>query len=348
MTERALLLTPSRGLGGGIERYVATLEWVMRSRGLSYRRMDLKGSGPRAHAQLLFGARDFLRADSSRTRLILAHRTLLPLGMILLRQGCVEGISVVLHGSEVWGRRHGLRRLFESRAMRHTDVRPIAVSNYTSGALSHLCNATVVPPGLSDDWYQELVAARRRHYNGSRREIVTAFRLSAWREKGLLEIIQAVAMLRRPGLELVVCGSGEAPAELEELLSRYSFCRLRAALSDSELAMQLASAKVFVLATRTRRGRRGCGEGYGMVLQEAQLAGSPVVGPAYGGSHEAFIEGVTGLAPADERAATLANVLENLLDDTKRLDEMAKDAAEWAYEMFAPARYSDLVLSRLL
>jgi phosphatidylinositol alpha-1,6-mannosyltransferase len=348
VTDRVLLLTPSRGLGGGIERYAATVEWVLRSKGLAHRRMDLQGSGPKAYATLFVAAQNYLRGDSSPTRLILAHRALLPLATILRRKRDVEGISVLFHGSDVWDRRRGLRQLAESRAMRHPDVRAVAVSNYTAGALSHIRHATVVPPGLSGDWYQMLVEARRGRGDQGHLTVVTAFRLTAWKEKGLPEIVNAIASLNRTGLSLVICGTGEAPRELRALLCRYPFCHLRVGLSDSELASQLAAADIFVLATRMRGGRKPCGEGYGMVLQEAQLAGAPVVAPAYGGSHEAFVEGLTGVAPVDEKAETLADVLRDLLDDTKRLAQMSDDAAEWAYQRLFPPRYAELVLNRLL
>ncbi|HUZ22860.1 MAG TPA: glycosyltransferase family 4 protein [Streptosporangiaceae bacterium] len=348
MTDKVLLLTPSRGLGGGIERYAATVEWVLQSSGLAYRRMDLQGSGLKAYATLLMAAQNYLKANPSTTRLILAHRALLPLAVVLNRQPHIEGTSVLFHGSDVWNRRRGVRQLAESRAMRYPGVRAVAVSNYTAGALSHMGHATVVPPGLANHWYQTLVEARRERGSQGRQAIVTAFRLAAWKEKGLPEIVSAVASLDRPDLSLVICGTGEAPRELRELLSSHTFCHLRVGLSDSELASQFAAARVFVLATRMRGGRRPCGEGYGIVLQEAQLAGAPVVAPAYGGSHEAFVEGVTGVAPVDEKAETLANVLRELLGDAKRLAKMGNDAAAWAYESLSPVRYSELVLSRLM
>ena len=46
MTDRVLLLSPSRGLGGGIERYVATLEWAFAAEGVECQRLDLSGPGP--------------------------------------------------------------------------------------------------------------------------------------------------------------------------------------------------------------------------------------------------------------------------------------------------------------
>ena len=123
---------------------------------------------------------------------------------------------------------------------------------------------------------------------------------------------------------------------------------MRPGLRDHELAGQLAASDLFVLATRTRPGRNASGEGFGLVLLEAQVAGTPVVGPAYGGSHDAYIDQVTGVSPTDESERALARTLEDLLQYPGRLPEMGKRAAEWASESFAPERYAPLAVARLL
>jgi glycosyltransferase involved in cell wall biosynthesis len=105
---------------------------------------------------------------------------------------------------------------------------------------------------------------------------------------------------------------------------------------------------LFVLATYTRRGRSAVGEGFGLVLLEAQAAGTPVVAPAYGGSREAYIEGVTGVTPADESAEALTRVLRDLLKDPTRLAWMGKHATQWSRQAFAPERYAQLAVRRLL
>ena len=114
------------------------------------------------------------------------------------------------------------------------------------------------------------------------------------------------------------------------------------------MANEFAAADLCVLATRTRFGRNPYGEGFGLVLIEAQVAGTPVVAPAYGGSNDAFIEGVTGVAPADESAGALAKTLGQLLGDRSRLAQMGKCAAEWSREFFAPERYAPLAVAKLL
>ena len=103
-----------------------------------------------------------------------------------------------------------------------------------------------------------------------------------------------------------------------------------------------------MLATQTREGRSSVGEGFGLVLLEAQAAGTPVIAPAYGGSHEAYVEGVTGMAPTDESVEALTRTLDELLKDPARLAWMGQHAAAWARQAFAPQHYPKLAARRLL
>ena len=349
MTGRVLLLSPSRGLGGGIERYVATVEWAFAAEGVECQRLDLSGSGARAHARLLAQGRAILRADSEPARLVVAHRALLPVAALLARDSAVCGVSVLCYGSEMWGSRWRPRRNLERRLMRGAGVRVVACSNFTAGALMRDCRATVLPPALSREWFDTLAAAAAgRPGRGPGIRLATAFRLSDWRTKGLPQLVEAVTALGRPDVCLTICGSGNPPADLLRLVSEYSWCVLRPGLSDDDLARELAAADLFVLATQTRSGRGAVGEGFGLVLLEAQAAGTPVIAPAYGGSREAYIEGVTGVAPADESAEALTRTLHDLLKDPARLAWMGGHAAQWTRQAFAPERYAQLAVRRLL
>ncbi len=239
--------------------------------------------------------------------------------------------------------------------MRHPDVRLVAASSFTAGALFPGGQATVLPPGLSRTWFDELVSAagqvnRAQVNSGAHHvglEVMTAFRLGEWRDKGLPQLIAAIAVLGRADIRLTVCGSGEPPSDLLAQVGRRPWCTLRPGLGDSELAGQFARANLFVLATRTRPGRRPCGEGFGLVLLEAQVAGTAVIGPAHGGSPDAYLDGVSGLTPRDESMAALARVLDQALRPA-RLTEMGRRGAAWARACFAPDRYAALAVDRLL
>ena len=237
--------------------------------------------------------------------------------------------------------------------MRQRDVRIVAASSFTAGSLLLFSGqAVVLPPGLSRAWFSELVAAGDAAAEASDArlglEVTTAFRLSDWQDKGLPQLTAAIAALGRTDIHLTVCGSGEPSAELIAHVASYPWCRVRPGLSDRELAAQLASSSLFVLATRTRSGRRRCGEGFGLVLLEAQVAGTAVVGPAHGGSLGAYLDGPTGATPRDETVTALSAVLADLTVQRSRLAEMGRRGAEWARESFAPDRYARLAVDRLL
>ena len=351
---RVLLLAPSRGLGGGIERYVQTVQSAFDDAGVPSRRLDLPRPGPAGHRALLAAGAAALAGMTGPTRVVIGHRALLPVAAALAMMRSVDGISVICHGSDVWGTRRGPRGALESWLMHRSGVRLVAVSSFTAGAVLPRGPATVLPPGLSRTWFGELVSAANRAASATsttRRtglDVMTAFRLAEWQDKGLPQLTASLTSLRRADIRLTVCGSGEPSADLLAHVRRYPRCTLDAGLSDKELATRFAQANLFVLATRTRRGRRPCGEGFGLVLLEAQVAGTAVIGPAHGGSPDAYLDGVTGATPRDEGVASLAQVLDELTREPSRLTEMGRQGAIWARARFAPDRYAALAVDRLL
>ncbi len=355
-----LLLAPSRGLGGGIERYVSTVEAAFADHAVRYRRLDLRSpdrvAGPAGKLAFVREVAAAVRTSPDPVRLVLAHRNLLPVLYRLVRFPRYRGATVVFHGSEVWSGRGGWRDL----ALRRSDVRAVAGSNFTAGALVRSGPANVLNPGVSREWYDELVAAGRelsstgrelgftgRGGVAERPHLVTAFRLDQWRDKGLDALLRAVPLLDQP-IRLTVCGAGPVPPDLTARVDGLPWCRVRADLPDRALAAQLADADLFVLATRTRRGSAHTGEGFGLVLLEAQLAGTPVVAPAYGGSGEAFQPGLTGVAPVDESPGALAAVIAPVLRDHEHRAELARAAAAWSRRRFEPIGYGRHIVRMLL
>ena len=193
-----VLLAPSRGLGGGIERYVKTLQWSFAELAVPCHRLDLEQAGARSHARMLADGRTLLRSAGDRVRLVVGHRALLPVAIMLARESNVCGMSVLCHGSEAWGPRWQPRRSIERALMRRPGVRVVTASSFTAGTLATDCEATILPPGLSAEWFATLMRAGAMdalqedapQARGPR--LVTAFRLGSWQEKGLPQLIEAV------------------------------------------------------------------------------------------------------------------------------------------------------------
>src|ERR1700742_3826570 len=102
MSDRALLLTPTRGLGGGIERYVETVEAAFAREGVDYGRLDHAGPGPAAHRDMVGRAVAAVRARDKRSPGVVPHPVLLPVPVGPPGRADVDGISVLCHGADVW------------------------------------------------------------------------------------------------------------------------------------------------------------------------------------------------------------------------------------------------------
>lgn len=350
MTGRALLLTPSRGLGGGIERYLETLHWAFASQRIEYRGVDLQHAGAAGHARLLTKACKQIRAIAP-TCLFVVHRSLLPAPCLLAHGDATHSMSVMCHGNDVWRARGRGRLSVENRLMRRPGVRIVAVSSFTADALADECLATALRPDLSREWFDTLVKARADApacNAGSDTQLTTTFRLEQWRGKGLPEMLAAVAALGRVDIRVTVCRSGEPISpEVERLVRQHPYCTLQLRCTDRELADELAGADLFILTTRTRGGRVSSGKGFRLVLLEAQVAGTAVIGPAYGGSHDAYAGWVTGYAPTEKSATELVKVLEQLLRNPDQLAEMGRRATAWVRHSFARDRYALQGVARL-
>ncbi len=132
--------------------------------------------------------------------------------------------------------------------------------------------------------------------------------------KGVDVLISAIALLRARGVacELKIIGGGPEEGRLRALVARLELggvVRWSTFVSQRDIPAEFGASTVTVLATR------GQAEGLGLILAEALLAGSAVVGTAAGGIPEVVVDGVTGLIASDGSAEDLARQIERLLMD---------------------------------
>ena len=132
--------------------------------------------------------------------------------------------------------------------------------------------------------------------------------------KGVDVLIDAIAMLRARGVacELRIIGGGPEEPRLRALAASHALgdaVTWSPFVSQHDLPAELGAATVTALVSR------GQAEGLGLVLAEALLAGSAVVGTAAGGIPEVVVDESTGLIARDGDAADLARQIERLLAD---------------------------------
>lgn len=347
---RVMLLAPSLGLGGGIERYLGTIEDHLRAGGADVRRLDLLDSSRsltvRTQAGYILRTLASIRRLGRVDSIVVGHVGLVPVACLAARLTKTRRVSVMFYGVDIWGGKRALRQIIARDPLMY----PVTISSYSAGSLVSVGLAQILKPGITQTWRDMLLA------EGSRRRplvavpmVLSVFRLGAWKAKGLPELIEAVTAARATlgPVRLVIAGKGPAPGALHELIAAHEHIELHESPDDATLARLYAIADVFALCTRTRTAPPVSGEGYGIVLMEAQLAGCAVVGPVSGGSRDAYIDGVTGRTPPDESPTALAEVLCDMLADRAHLALMGRRAAEWAQAATDPAEYTRLVMAIL-
>ncbi|MDR3360429.1 MAG: glycosyltransferase family 4 protein [Bifidobacteriaceae bacterium] len=138
--------------------------------------------------------------------------------------------------------------------------------------MDHLgADAVIIPNGV---WVDRFAAARpARRWQGSPDAPVVAFlgRVDEPR-KGLKVVLEALPALlaAKPGLRLVVAGTGSADGALEDLGAERAAVELAGTVSEADKAGLLKACSVYVAPQLG-------GESFGIVLVEAMAAGAAVV-----------------------------------------------------------------------
>ncbi|MDQ6688334.1 MAG: glycosyltransferase family 4 protein [Actinomycetota bacterium] len=153
-------------------------------------------------------------------------------------------------------------------------------------------------------------------------------------QKGFLTLVAAAARLRvrRPPPLVVIAGEGPQRAALATAIRRAGVpLRLLGWRTDrSEL---LAAADVVVLPSRW--------EGSPLAVQEALLAGRPLVATSVGGV-PGLVRGAAALVPPNDPVA-LAGAISRVLDDPVHAGELAAHAAAVGADLPSPAATAERV-----
>lgn len=353
-----LALMPSIGLGGGIEAYFAALREALCELGahvetvaLQTRERQAPTVSAKAHFVLTAVATARRLAKEEDPLVLVLHPGLLPVGALaqLVARARSPRCALFFYGADISGH-SALSRRLANRA----GWRIVTVSSFSAGALAACGPVTVLPPGIPQERYERLVTDAPLDERPARDiDVLTVFRLAHAEVKGAFELLQAGDIVRRghSDFSLVIAGSGRAPAHLRDAVrARSSWVDLREDVPFDDLADLYRRAKIFVLATRSHvPGQKGFrGEGFGIVLAEAQLAGAPVIAPALGGSSDAFVDGLTGLRAPNDSPEAFAATIDRLLVDDALLKSTGEYASEWAKEKFSASTYEQRVKAGLL
>ncbi|MHB8263312.1 MAG: glycosyltransferase family 4 protein [Acidimicrobiales bacterium] len=198
-----------------------------------------------------------------------------------------------------------------------------------------------VPPGVDVNRFHPLAGAERAKARedldiGPHEQIVlTLSRLVP--RKGMDVVIKAAGSLRAsfPELRILVGGDGRDRKRLARIAQS---CGARVTflgkVPDDLLSHLYGAADIFAMLCRDRwLGLEQ--EGFGIVFLEAAACGIPQVAGRSGGSHEAVLDGVTGIVAGNPRdISCTARILRRLLVDVDTRSRMCEQARSRAVQSF--------------
>jgi phosphatidyl-myo-inositol dimannoside synthase len=332
---RLLLLAPSIGFGGGIERVASATERVWDG---PLDRVDLYRRGrhdvPAGNhwAKMVFTA-ESLAATRRRPDIVLAlHVGLLPVAAIASAVARAD-LGLMAIGTEVWAPMRPLRR-----AMIQHCSHVLAISSFTQFWIAQRAGiesgrVSVVPLPVDEVLAERASSAARSA--GPHHNLLTVSRIDRGaRYKGHFEIAQSLPLLlaRQPNARWIVAGEGD---DLDALRVRCRDLGVAEAVTflghvpDAELANLYAEAAALVLpSVADVTASSPTGEGFGLVYAEAGAFGVPsIASTAGGGGLDFVIHERTGLVVPPADSESLAAAMLRLLEDhelRKRLGAAAR------------------------
>jgi len=156
-------------------------------------------------------------------------------------------------------------------------------------------------------------------------------------EKGLKTLLSAMKSLRSK--ELWVLGDGPQRAELEDFASKYQLdnVRFRGFLTGTELANAIKNASFIVLPSEWY-------ENNPLSILEALAMGKPVVASRIGGISELINDGEDGFLFTAGDSEDLAEKINSMLADQKRLVELGKAGRSKILRRYTPEQHYDGIM----
>lgn len=156
-------------------------------------------------------------------------------------------------------------------------------------------------------------------------------------KKGYEYSLKAVSLLKKQGVKFVynIIGDGPLRQDILNLSKDLEISKevvFHGAMTQDKVSMYYKAAHVFLLPSVT--GKDGDTEGQGLVLQEAQAIGVPVLATLHNGFPDSVIDGITGHLVPERDFNALFDRLMFFYNDVSKCDEMGKQGREFVEQKF--------------
>jgi phosphatidylinositol alpha-1,6-mannosyltransferase len=355
---RALILAPSRGFGGGIERVADAVTSVWPG---SFVRIDLYRAGRdavphgnrRAKARLAASA---LAAAVGRKWdwVLCLHVGLLPAALAAGRMARAR-VALMAYGTEVWGPMSPRARRLVLMCTRH-----IAISHFTARMLARrstmgLEQVVVVPLGISRELARRAIREPVPRQESRPPTVITVSRLAPeHRYKGHFSVADAwpAVLAQHPGARWVVVGDGADRFALEARCRELGFeasVETLGRVSDAELAAMYPRAAVLALPSVSDADAvPPVGEGFGLVYAEAGAFAVPSIASTCGGGALEFVEeGITGRTVEPRDSTALAAAINELLANGSLRARLGERARARTLERHLPEHFASSLIAAI-
>jgi glycosyltransferase involved in cell wall biosynthesis len=348
-----LLLTPSTGFGGGIERVADAIEdgWpgpVVRVN--LYRPDEVARPAGNLRAKARFSRRAVAAAARQHpAALLLLHVNFIPVGLFIW---AVTGarVGMFAHGVEVWSPMSRWTRLLIDKC-----DWILANSSYTATWFARragieLNRVRVVPLPIDPSLAEAAAVAsppRPGPADGHVRLLTVSRLVPEDRFKGCFTVARALpaVLARQPSIRWTLVGDGaDLPVIREECraLGIDHAVELTGRISDNALAQQYRRADLFVLpSSADPEASPPVGEGFGLVYAEAGAFGLPLVGSsAGGGGLEIVIDDQTGVTVPPDDPKALSEAILRLAGDAELRARLGRGAMELVETRHLPSVFA--------
>lgn len=212
----------------------------------------------------------------------------------------------------------------------------VALASSEKQQFDRLCNVrrlVIIPNAIN---VEDFNTTAERIHSGKVENLVYLGRLV--QTKGVSEIIQAVALLRKEpqfrNVELRIAGSGPAEPDLRRQIDEHGLqdvVRLVGPLHGKDKVEFLRSADVFVFPTYHP-------EGLPYTILESLAAGTPVVTTRVAGIIDAVIDGEHGVFVSPKQPTEIAKAIRELASSPGRMQVMSRQCVEHARRCFSVDR----------
>ena len=257
-------------------------------------------------------------------------------GAFLKRYGFCDRLIVTFHGSDitVFPKKHK-PRVYKS-VFDCVDIVTCGTNFIKSNIIKNGCSESkikVLPVGgFPDDYEQKSYVLNKENLI-----LVSVGRLVDL--KGFEYSINAVALIKDkvPGLKYFIVGDG-SPGYKKNLEEKCNSLGIQDKVVftgnkiDTEILQIYQDCDVLIFPSI--RADNGAEEGQGLVIQEAEAAGLPVIASNIGGIPEGLQDGVTGFLVPEKNPEAIAEYIMYFSDNREKIAEFGKRARDFALKNY--------------